>query len=69
MSELFARKCAHKKRHASERKALEWAKKTKRDTGCSMKVYECPFCMHWHVGNEFYANGRMQRMERMVMAQ
>lgn len=66
MSESFARKCAGKKRHASERRAVEWARKTQHDTGLPMKVYICPFCKHWHVGNAIYANGRTQRMEREV---
>lgn len=65
VSEIYARKCAGKKRHSSERRAIAWAKKTQRDTGCEMKVYECPFCRFWHVGNALYANGRMQRMERL----
>lgn len=63
MSDLFARKCAGKKRHDSERRALDWAKKTKHYTGCSMNAYECPFCKRWHVGSALYANGRTQRLQ------
>jgi hypothetical protein len=68
MSDRYARQCAGKKRHASERRAQEWAKKTQRDTGLPMKAYPCPFCHQWHVGNLLYANGRTQRMERMEAA-
>jgi len=64
MSELFARKCAGKKRHESERKAEEWAKKTKKYTGCAMNVYACEFCKQFHVGNAMYGNGKLQREER-----
>jgi hypothetical protein len=69
MSDLYAKKCAGKKRHESERKAEDWAKKTKRETGFPMRAYFCPFCRSWHVGNALYANGRAQRMERMEATQ
>lgn len=69
MSELFVRKCAGKKRHESERKALEWAKTTQHYSGLPMKAYSCQFCKMWHVGNALYGNGRTQRTERIEATQ